>query len=206
MPPNNQQMPSQPSDPFGFITNSAPVGKKPSPLTPTTMNGRIILLGSILLLVVIIAIVFMSFLNNSSEAKAKQYLEIGQKQTEIIRLSAIAETKGRSLETRSYASTIKLSFTSSQSAVNKVITANGISSKQLSKELTKSKNTKSDAILDEAEKNNRFDETFKELIESEMQKYQQQLNSIATSSTKNEKTILEDAFNQASLLQGPSKS
>ncbi len=199
MPPNNQQ----PADPFAFINNSAPVGQKQSPLAPTTMKGRVILLGSILGILLVGFIIVSSFLNNASQEKAKQYLEIGQKQTEIIRLAAIGETKGLSLETRSYASTIKLSMTSSQSNTNKVITSHGVNSKQLSKELTKSRNTKSDAILTEAEKNNRFDETFKELIASEITKYQQQINSVASGSTAKEKIILQEAFTQASTLQGP---
>lgn len=203
MQPNNPQTPVGPSDPFAFINNSAPLGQKPSPFAPSTTKGRIILVGSLLGVLLLVFVIVMSFLNNASQEKAKKYLELGQKQTEIIRLSAIGEQKAKSLETRSYASTVKLSMTSSQSSVNKVITANGVNAKQLSKELTKSKNPKSDAILDEAEKNSRFDETFKELLASEITKYQQQINSVASGSTAKEKQILQDAFTQASTLQGP---
>ena len=204
MQPNNPQAPTGPSDPFAFINDSTPPGKKPSRLSPTTMKGRIILIGSLAAVVLLGFVVVMSFLNNASQEKAKQYLEIGQKQTEIIRLAAIGETKGRSLDTRSYAVTIKLSMTSSQKDVNKVITGHGISSKKLSKELTKSKNTKSDQILDEAEKNNRFDETFKELIDAEILKFQTQINAIAPGSTNKEKGILKDAFDKASLITNKS--
>ena len=205
MQPNNPQAPTGPSDPFAFINDSAPLGKKPSLLSPTTMKGRIILIGSLAAVVLLGFVVVMSFLNNASQEKAKQYLEIGQKQTEIIRLAAIGETKGRSLDTRSYAVTIKLSMTSSQKDVNKVITGHSISSKKLSKELTKSKNTKSDQILDEAEKNNRFDETFKELIDAEILKFQTQINAIAPGSTNKEKGILKDAFDKASLITNKSE-
>ena len=200
MQPNN---PQGPSDPFAFINNAAPVGKKPKTIAPSTTRGTIILVGSLLGVLLLLFVVVMSFLNNASQEKAKKYLELGQKQTEIIRLSAIGEQKAKSLETRSYAASVKLSMTTSQSNVNKIITANGVSSKQLSKELTKSKNPQSDTILDEAEKNSRFDETFKELLVSEITKYQQQINTVAGGSSGTERTILQDAFNQASTLQGP---
>ena len=200
MPTSNSQGPNLPSDPYAFINNSAPLGSKPSPLSPNTTKGRIILIGALAGFLLIAFVILMSFLNNADQAKAKQYLEIGQKQTEIIRLSSIGETKGRLLETRSYAGTIKLTMTSSQNEVNKVISGRGVSTKELSKQLTKSKNTASDKILDEAEKNNRFDETFKELIDSELLKFQQQLNTVFEGSFPNEKKILESAFNQATLL------
>lgn len=202
MQPNNSQSTEGPSDPFAFIKNTVPAGHRPSPFSPSTTKGRVILIGSLMGVLLLVFVIVMSFLNNASQEKAKQYLELGQKQTEIIRLSAIGEQKAKSLETRSYATTVKLSMTTSQANVNKVITANGVNAKQLSKELTKSKNPKSDTILDEAEKNNRFDETFKELLSSEITKYQQQINTVAGDISEAEREILQEAFNQASILQG----
>lgn len=196
MQPNNQQIPE---DPFAFITNAGQT-HKPSLLQPGSKKGRIIIaLVGLVLLITVFAII-MSFLNNSSEGKTKQYIELGQQQTELIRLSAVAQQKSKSLETRSYASTIKLSMTSSQSTMNDLIQSHGVSARDLSAQLTNSKNAKSDTILDEAEKNGRFDTTFRELINSQLLNYQKQLSALASSSSAKEKTILQEAFNQAQII------
>lgn len=198
MQPNN---PSQPSDPFAFLNNSAPVGQKPSPLSPNTTKGRVILVSVIFGVILIGFIIFMSVLNSSKNANAAQYLEISQKQAEIIRLSTIAQAKADSLETKSYAATIKLAMTSSQTDINKLVTSHGVNKTQLNKKLTLSKNSQSDAILDEADKNNRFDSTFKELINSQLNNFQKQINEVVSSSTKKEQQVLKNAFDQAGLIQ-----
>lgn len=200
-PTNNQQ----PSDPFAFINNTS-VYKKPSPINPGSMKGRIILVSSGLIILIIVFAIIMSVLGSASKSKAKPYLELGQAQTEIIRLSTIGQQKSKSLDTRSYALTIKLSMTSSQSDVNKVIRSHGISEKELSTSLTQSKNAKSDTLLDEAEKNNRFDSTFNELITTSINNYKKQLNAVAGGASSNEKQILQKAYNQANTLVKPGAS
>jgi hypothetical protein len=205
MPPNNYPNPNMPSDPYAFMNNGSSPRRSPSFINPQTTKGRVILFGSLAVVLVIVFVVVMSILGSADRAKSQQYIELGQRQAEIIRLTALGETKARSLETRSYALTVRFTMLHSQSSVNKVIDGRGISSKQLSKELTKSKNTASDQLLTEAERNNRFDETFKELIDSEIAKFQQQINAVAEGSTKAEKRILEETFKDASLLTTATK-
>lgn len=138
-------------------------------------------------MILILGIIFMTILGSGSKARNAQLIEIGQRQSEIIRLSSMATEKSNSLDTKNYALTIKLSMTSSQNDLNKIITSGGISQKELSKKLTQSKNAETDQILNEALKNNRFDETYKEVINNQLSNYQKQLNSVYTGSTKKQK-------------------
>lgn len=206
MYPNNQppQPQATPPNPYDFIYNSPSKPKSSLPL-PGGKMGRIIVVAVGLIILFILFFVIKSFLGSSDKAITQQYIEIAQRQTEIIRLASIAEQKGTSLETRSNAIITKASITSSQSSVTAVIQKKGVSPKELSKQLTASKNAKSDATLAEAEKNNRFDETYSELIAAEITNYKKQLNAAASGASKSEKTVLEASFYQANSILPPTK-
>lgn len=203
MQPNYQMPNQQPSpDPYAFITNS-PTNRKPSIFNNGSKKVRILIVAGVFLLVLIIGIIFMSILGSGSKAHNAQLLELGQSQAEIIRISAMAQEKSKSLDTKNYALTVKLSVTSSQNDVNKIITSGGVSQKELSKKLTQSKNSQTDQLLNEALKNNRFDETFKQIMNTQLGNYQKQLQTVFNSSTKKQKTTLKLAYDQASVLLGP---
>ncbi len=204
--PNNQQpySPSPPpnggNNPFDFITNS-PQKPKTNIFNNGSKKTRILLFVGMLVILIILFIVVVGILNSSGKAKANQLIEVSKSQTEIIRLAALGEKDAQSLETRSYASTIKLSMMTSQTTTNKIITSNGVKAKSLNKELTKSRNAKSDQLLEEAQKNSRYDSTFTELINAEIQSYKQKLNNSASSLNDKEKATLQNNFNQILILQ-----
>lgn len=199
-PTPNQMGPAP--DPYAFITNS-PTNKKPNVFNNGSKKVRIIIVVVGLLLILIIGIIFMNILSSGSKARTAQMVELGQRQAEIIRLSAMAQEKSKSLDTQNYAITVKLSVTSSQNDINKIITSSGVSQKELSKKLTQSKNAENDAILNEALKNNRFDETFKQVMTNQLGNYQKQLETVFNGSTKKQKTTLNVAYEQAGILLGP---
>ena len=206
MYPNNQQSqaplpPQQPEpNPYDFIYGT-PAKKKS--LAPGGMKGRIIVVAVILVVLIILFVVVMSFLGSAGKARTQKYTELAQRQTEIIRLATIGEQKSTSLETKSLAITTRLSVSSSQSEMSAVIEKNGVSAKALSKQLTASKNSKSDEALAEAERNNRFDETFTQLITTEINNYKIQLNSAASGATKSDTAVLQKAFSQANTIIPP---
>lgn len=203
MYPNNQQPQAPPlgqqpaPNQYDFIYGS-PAPKKS--LASGSMKGRIIILAIGLVILLVVFLVIMSLLGRAGKAQTQKYTEIAQRQTEIIRLATIGEKKSRSSETRSFAITAQLTLSTSQSEMTKVVEKNGVSAKELTKQLSASKNTKSDQALDEAEKNNRFDQTFIELITSELNNYKIQLNSASSGATKSDSAVLENAFNQANTL------
>lgn len=166
------------------------------------MKGRIIVVAVGLAVLLIIFVIIMSILGNAGKGQNQAFIEIAQRQTEIIRLSTLAEQKAKVLETRSYATTVRMSFTTAQSDMTSVLASHGVNQKSLSKQLSASKNAKSDQALTEAEKNNRFDETWTELINTEINNYKKQLTAAAGGSSPQDTQTLQAALNQANTLQG----
>lgn len=170
------------------------------------MKGRIILVASIFIVLLILFIIVMSIFGQAGKAQNQSYLEIAQRQTEIIRLSTIADQKTKTPETLAYAATVRTTFITSQSDMKTVLGSHGVSQKSLTKQLSASKNTKSDDALSEAEKNNRFDETWTELINTEIANYQKQLSAAFDAASATDRKTLENAYNQAVTLKGTTKS
>ena len=202
MPPQNQMPgpypPVSQQDPYGFITNSAP--QTPKNFGPSSMKGRVIVASVGLVVLIILTIIVSSILGSSGKAQTEQYLAIAKSQTEIIRISALAETKTKTLEGKSLASTTRLAFTTVQQDMNALLAAKGIKQKDLSKALSASKNVKSDELLNEAEKNNRYDETYSEILRGEIENYQKLINAAAGGAVGTEIQTLEYSYNQATLI------
>ncbi len=199
MQPNNQQPSApQPQDPYGFIFQAPQ--KTGTSFTPTSMKTRIIIVVSGLILLIILVAVMASLLGSAGKAQQQRYIEIAQKQTEIIRISTLAESKAKSLSARSFAVTTQLAVTSDQREMTDILAKRGINPKAQSKLLGLGQNTKTDTTLDEAEKRNRYDETLRKVLETELTNYQKLLNASAEGATASEKPILESAFRGASLL------
>lgn len=132
--------------------------------------------------------------------QADRLTEIAQAQSEIIRVSSIAKDKGRSDQTRNFAVNTSFSVTSSQRDIKKALVGRGVGEKSINKRLTASKNPKTDALLNEATKNNRFDETFETIMTKQLSDYQILLQAAYQSSDATEKKTLEKAFQNAALL------
>lgn len=208
MYPNNQPLPPQypgpyqspppNQDPYSFITQAP---QQPARnLGPTSTKGRIIIVAVAAVILIIIVVVVMSLLGNAGKAQTDQYVAIAKSQTEIIRISTLAEQKSRSLEGRSLALTTRLSFTTAQTDMKQVLATRSINEKALTKQLSASQNKKTNDLLAEAEKNNRYEETYQEIVKNEVANYKKLLRAAVGGATPKEKQTLEAAFAQANTL------
>lgn len=166
------------------------------------LKARLVVVAAGIIFLVILVTIVSSFLNKDAAAQTQRLTEVAQAQTEIIRVSTLAKDKAKAEETRSYALNTKLSVESSQQQIKKSLAARGVKEKGLNKKLSAGKNPKTDAALDEAEKNNRFDETFKAIMNQQLKDYQKLLNGAYASGTTSEKKALADSFENAALLIG----
>lgn len=186
------------SDPYGFIMNSP--SKPHRNIGPTGTAGRVALVAGGLIVLIILGIIVSALLSSGDKAQTQRLVEVAQRQTEIIRLSAQADKKTKVLSTRSFALTTRVSMESSQKDVTDLLAKRGVKEKSLNAQLTGAKNAKSDAALVEAEKNNRFDETFIEIINNELTNYQKLLEAANQSANKSEKEVLKKSFAGATTL------
>lgn len=200
MPPQNSSASPQGQDPYGFIMNNQQ-GPSRSRLALSSTKARILVVVGGIILLIIIVVIFSTILGSGAKAQKQRYVEIAQKQTELIRISTIADKKAKGLATRSYALTTRMGLESSQKKTSDILAKRGVKAKELAKVLPAGKNDKSDAALDEAEKNNRFDETFLQLMESELTNYQKLLEAASGSASKSEKQALQQAYDQVAILK-----
>jgi hypothetical protein len=200
MPPYNQQ-----PDPYSFITNpQKPPRRKFS--IGGSMTARIVIVAVGLFLLIAMFVVASSFLNRENKAQAEKFIEIGEAQSEIIRISEQAEKEAKGAQAQNLAANTSLSLKSSQQDIKKLLNGRGVGSKNLDKRFAAGKNAKTDSTLNEATRNNRFDETYSTVLSSELDDYQKLLNSAFESGTQAEKQTLQSLFQTAELLSESSTS
>lgn len=186
MPPNQQNQ-------YDFILSpTAPSNRGPN--LGGSMGARIAVVAGGVILLIILIVVAMQFLNSGSKAQTQRLVEIAQTQSEIIRVSAVGEQKGKDLNTRALALNTKFSIESSQLEVKQALKKHGVNDKQLAKTLGALKNKKTDSALDEATRNNRFDETFNALLAKQLGDYQKLLKGASKGANKSEKTVLDNSY------------
>lgn len=192
-------MPPQQQNQYDFIMapNSKPAGFS---FMGNNKGARIAVVALLVIIIFVLGAVVNSFLNKGDQAQTQRLVEITQAQTEIIRVSSLAKTKATDINTRNYALNAQLSVESSQIQVKKVLAARGVKDKSLSKQLAASKNPKTDAALDEATKNSRFDETFITILNKQLTDYQKLLQAAYVGSTPTERTALNASFDNAGIL------
>lgn len=158
----------------------------------------IIIVGGAIGLILIFALAF-TFLSGNGETTAKQTLKMAQQHTELIRIAEMGAKQSVAQDTKNTATTVKLVLQSSQSQIT-AIASRG--QKVSSAQLSGSKNTKTDTLLETAKQNNRFDEAFLETLYAQLKTYQKSLKSTASllSSAKDKQTLNDLSGQIAKLL------
>lgn len=195
MPPNQ---PNQ--NQYDFIMNHPTKPKRQLNLG-NSMRSRIIIVAIAVILVIIAIATINSFLKKESTAQAQRLTLIAQTETEIIRVSGLAKDKAKDIKTQNYALTTRISMESSQLQTKKILAGRGVSAKSVNKKLGATKNPKTDAALDEAAKNNRFDDTFYVIMDKQLADYQLLLKTAHSNGTPVEKKTLDSAYQNAGRLK-----
>lgn len=191
MPPGQQNQ-------YDFIMSNAP--QKRGPAFGNSPRARIAIVAGGLILLIIIAMVVMSFFSQGDKVQTQRLIEVAQAQNEIIRVSSLGKEKARDINTRSLAANARLSVESSQVEVKAALGKRGVKSKSLNKTLAASKNTKTDDALNEASQNNRFDDTFTLVMQKQLEDYRKLLMGAYDSGTATEKKVLKTSFDSAGKL------
>lgn len=199
MPPEQNQ--NQPN-PYDFITS--PVQAPTGGFGSFNKKQRILLVVIASVVIIIIFVVVSSFLGKAGQAQNQKLAELAQTQTEIVRIASIGFSKSKNLETKSLAINTQLSVESSKQDTRNALKKRGVKIKD--KTLAAGKNTKTDALLQEATINNRFDQTFTEIIQTMLASYQRQAKSVYESSNPGEQKIFKPSINGVSLLLPKSKA
>lgn len=201
--PPPMAQPTESDDPYKFIFD--PNKGPPKKLIPSTSTkrGRILVIGVGLIVLVIIISIVSSLITNAGQAGTKDLIDLAQRQQEIVRVAQIGTTKAKEQDTLNLAVNTQLAVASDQQQLLAKLKKSNI--KLRSKELSLRLNSRTDALLVQAEQNNQFDEIFTKTIMSQLTSYQKAINkSYTTNSGQNTRTLLKTEFNNAGKLIGPS--
>lgn len=202
-----QQFPQQQQpapNPYGFIMDD-PVQKKPAgPLkifNGNSQKARIALVAGGFLFLLIIGWVLLSLLSAGNGAQNEKLLSLAQQQTEIIRVSNLAENSRsiRSTATRNLAVNGSAVMVSSKKDVVALLAKNKMKVKD--KQLAGASDSKIDAKLAAATNNNTFDQTFVEIYKGLLQKYQRSVkDAFDSSKSATEKATLQTSYTSVGIL------
>lgn len=190
--------PNQPN-PYAFITNPPPPPKQPL-FGGWSMKQRGIILGVGIVFVLILVSVISNIMSAGSEAGVLNMKRVLARQTEIIRVADLAAAGGQATETRAMALNVSLTVSSDKNRISKILADGKI--KVTAQELGARLDAQADTALNEAASNGRYDETFRQLIFTQLTDYLSLLETAhSTSSTETTKAELQKSHANATLLQ-----
>jgi hypothetical protein len=201
MPPQNQA-PYNPPSPvqtrYDFIMNpEKPKRKLSLNLLRGKSLGKRILIIAAGAVVLIILIVGLSSLFGGS-GNTPEYIAVAQDQNELIRVANEATGHAAVQNTNNLAESVQLSITSAQEQLLTYLGGNG--HKVNSKELTATKDIKTDQELTAAEAASNYDVVFAQVMQSGLQGYIQDIKTVYPSAGPKGKSMLINDYNGAKLL------
>lgn len=198
--PNLPPPPQQPIvDPYGFITSpqkqevrSAPLGVK-----DPFLQKLILLVGGAAVLLIIVVIVMNVFF--STKSNTDQLLTLAQRQQEIVRVVSANSSELRNQSNINFAANAQISIQSDQNQMLALLTKQGVKTDPKILALKLSADT--DTLLATSKSTNTLDDTFKQVLENELNTYISELQAAnKTASADTTKQLIAAEFQAANLL------
>jgi hypothetical protein len=196
MPPEQTPRQNQ-NDPYEFITSPQKQSKFRLNFG-NTKGQRIIIVAVSFVLLIIIFFILSSILNSSSNAQKERLISLAQTQTEIIRVSELADKQSSDIDTRASAIITKMTVETDLQETNLALERKG--TELNSKALSLKENEGTDKELEDAFANNMFDEEFNTIIRQQLEDYQTLIQVAHASSSGTEKQNLAQSFDEIGLL------
>jgi ribosomal protein L17 len=194
--PKTGMPPSSSPEEYKFIMET---GQKSA--APGGKMGMIFIAVAALSLMIGLFITLTSNMSSADEEVATQLTAVAVKQNEIINIARDGTNNARTLASRNIASTTYVSMISQQSEFLTFVNAQG--GKTRPQDLASRKDQENQQALIEAQQNNRYDEVFLELIDTQIIEYQQALERLfASTESRRTKEALSKYYLHASTLAG----
>jgi hypothetical protein len=193
-PESSYATPPEKSD-YDFIMKDKPKGRPNLlPVTPgSSLRNRILVVVAAGVLLIALIAILASFFIRDSKSTITEMTEIAKQQQELIRVATLGTQNARTANGMNLAVTAKSTLESDQKATVAYLTSQKQKIDQ--KTLALGKNSQTDSLLTLAEQTNKFDETFTEIMRSELTKYQAQIKKTHDSATsKKAKQVLADNY------------
>lgn len=189
-PPPSTAAPTDPSNPYDFIVNPAPVAKKSFLAGSTGPLKLLIIIGFATAVIVLLAVVFTLIFSKSSTTPT--LTTIVQEQQELIRIATQGETKAADEATKAYAYNVDLSISTNQRQLLAYLSEHGKTVKE--KELALKKDSATDKLLANAQATSTYDSTLKKVLAAQLQTY---LTDIQTAFKETSNTELREILDKS---------
>ncbi len=183
----------QPNNDYDFILNPEKPKKGPIDIKANPKMLILFVLFSAVI-VIVVAVLLNLVISSGSNSQKSNLTEVAKAQTEIVRISALPENNKSAGEPTKYrALNTKVATMSSQTSVTTMLKARGVK-KIDPKELATSKDASVDSSLEKAGKNNKYNETYNELLDKKLSAYQLLVKKAYDSGNNKEKASLKPIY------------
>lgn len=193
-----------PNSDYDFILNPQKQKKPPIDLK-SNPKMFFTFVGFCLVVIIVVFVLLNAVINSGNNAQKDNLTEITKAQTEIIRIADLPSKNDSATETTKYrALNAKVTTMSSQSNINNMLATRGVK-KVNPKVLASSKDPSVDADLEKATKNNKFNETYNQILQEKLEQYKILIQKAYDSGNKNEKTTLKPMYQNIDALLATNK-
>lgn len=189
MPPVNQ-------GPYDFIMKEDQ--KKPR-FSFSGSKKQILFLSLAAVILIMIVFIAGALITSSGKSTTQTLVNLAEEQTELARVADIGVAKSRGSASKNLATTTKLAMQSSLQDTIALLKKQG--HKLKTKELSLKRNAATDTTLNNAALNNNFDDTFLQIMQSQLKTYQTDVKqAFDASKSKNEKALLAASYNGMTVI------
>lgn len=194
---NNQPQPPNNDNDYDFIMNPQQ-SSKPAFLGPESAKMRIIVFASGVIILIILMVLFFSFLNASSNAQKENLLKVAQTQEEIIRVVGLGEQNITERDLKTKTSTLKAVMLTSKQDTLSALSGRGQNVNP--KKLAEGQNPQHDAELESASEQARHDEALNQILVKLLNQYALELEAVYNNGSAEEQEFSSEAFDQVDLI------
>ena len=175
--------------------------EKPKTWREKLLSKSGLALGAIIIVLISTVLILVSISTNKANSEqTERLISIAQSQTEIIRLSSLAESQAKDTSTKQRASEINSQMSVALDNFQSMLAERGVELDETS--LSTKKNSQTDSAFIDSLQSGEFDETFNSTIDGTLVDYQQLLVEAQNYANESDKKTIDDAYNAVSEILG----
>lgn len=175
--------------------------EKPKTWREKVLSKSGLALGAIIIVLISTVLILVSISTNKVNGEqTERLISIAQSQTEIIRLSSLAESQAKDTSTKQRASEINSQMSVALDDIQSMLAERGVELDEAS--LSAKKNSQTDSAFIDSLQSGEFDETFNSTIDGTLVDYQQLLVEAQNYANESDKKTIDDAYNAVSEILG----
>lgn len=165
-------------------------------------SKKLMLISAGIVAVLVLVVVVTMAASSNSKSNALPLLSVAQAQEEVIRVAADGTKNAQATSLKNFSVTAQATVTSAQLQVLDLMGKQGTKLKSTDKQLKLTASAQTDKALDAATAASTYDSTYKTIIQSDLDTYENKLDAaIAVQTSKSARSLLQSQHDAAVLLE-----